>query len=534
MKVYSGKSINGSVAVGKIFIYSKKSAAVKEKADDSALELSRYENASAAACEQLDELYQKALADAGVEAAGIFEFHRMMLEDDDYIDSVKEFISDNGYTAEMAVKSTGKKFAAMFAEMDDEYMRARSNDAKDVSDMLVSVLTGKSSRLNINEPVILAAEELTPGDAIQLDKSKLLGFVTDIGSDNSHTAILARSLDLPAVYDVKLPESCNGKMAILDGCKGELIIDPDSETLEKAKAILQKNEERSRQLHALKDLPAVTGDGRRIKLYASIAGPEDVAEVLANGGEGVGLFRTEFLYMNNDDYPTEEEQFAAYKAVAEGMKGKKVIIRTLDIGADKQLDYMKMDNEGNPALGCRAIRICLTRPEIFRTQLRAILRASAYGNVSVMFPMIASLWEVREAKAMLEKCRQELLGEGIDIGCPRVGVMIETPAAVIISDMLAEEVDFFSIGTNDLTQYTLATDRQNPNLEKFVDTHHPAVLRMIRMTAENAHARGVSVAICGELGADITLTEEFLAMGIDGLSVAPPKLLPLKEKVRSL
>ncbi|MDO4203511.1 MAG: phosphoenolpyruvate--protein phosphotransferase [Selenomonadaceae bacterium] len=533
MEVYSGKTINGSIAVGKIFFFSKNITSIKETADDPAAELSRYEQAAAVACEQLDELYRKALADTGEETAAIFEFHRMMLEDDDYIDSVKEYISGSGYTAEMAVKSTGKKLAAMFADMDDEYMKARSSDVRDVTNRLLTVLTGGSS-LTLDEPVILAAEELTPGDTIQLDKAKLLGLVTDIGSDNSHTAILARSLDLPAIYGVKLSEFCDGKLAVLDGCKGELIVDPDNETLEKAREQLRRNEARIRKLQDLRDLPAVTKDGRRIKLYANIAGPEDVAAVLADGGEGVGIFRTEFLYMNSDDYPTEDEQFEAYKAVAEGMKGKEVIIRTLDIGADKQLDYLKLDNEDNPALGCRAIRICLTRPEIFRTQLRAILRASTYGNVSIMFPMIASLWEAREAKAILEKCRQELLEEGKNIGRPRVGVMIETPASVIISDMLAEEVDFFSIGTNDLTQYTLATDRQNPNIKDFVDTHHPAVLRMIKMTAENAHAKGISVAICGELGADLTLTEEFIEMGIDDLSVAPPKLLPLKEKIRSL
>ncbi len=534
MERYTGKAINGKIAIGKLLYYSKEPMVLKETAENTQNEIDRYEAAVAATQEQLGELYEKALAEVGDDTAAIFEFHQMLLEDDDYTDSVMEYINDCGYSAEFAVKSTCEKFAAMFDAMDDEYMKGRSSDVKDISGRVLANLMGRNAGHDIEEPVIMAVDELTPGDTMQLDRSKLLGIVTDIGSDNSHTAILARAMDIPAVCGVKLSANCNGVMAILDGHSGELIVEPDEETLTAARERYQAEMEKGEQLKRIKDLPAVTKDGRSIKLYANIGSPDDVAMVLENGGEGIGLFRSEFLYLESSDYPTEDEQYEAYKAVAEAMQGREVIIRTLDIGADKQADYFGLDREENPALGYRAIRICLTRQDIFCTQLRAILRSAACGNVSVMFPMISSLWEVRRAKELLEKCRRELQEESIETGGVKVGIMIETPAAALISDMLAEEVDFFSIGTNDLTQYTLAADRQNRNIEEFRDTHHPAVLKLIKMTVDNAHACGIPVGICGELGADESLTDEFLTMGIDELSVAPAKLLPLREKIRNI
>ena len=534
MERYTGKSILKGIAIGKILFYSKEEQVVQRRSiTDPEAELARYEKARETAIEQLQALYEKALKEVGEVNAAIFEVHAMMLEDDDFNDSVKNIIEFQKLNAEYAVVATGDNFSRMFAKMDDEYMQARSADVKDIAERVVGILHGRRDGKDPgDEPVILAAKDLAPSETVQMDKSKLLGFVTELGSANSHTAILARTMNIPALIGIHVGPEMDGLMAVIDGIAGELILNPDADTL---KAYREKQQEELRQrelLQQLKNKEDVTLDGKHIKLYANIGSVGDTAKVLANDADGIGLFRSEFLYLEKSDYPTEEEQFQAYKTVAETMAGKKVIIRTLDIGADKQVDYFQMDKEENPAMGYRAIRICLDRTEIFKTQLRALLRASAYGNLSVMYPMIISVKEVRQIKAIVEEVRSELAEKGIPMGEIEQGIMIETPAAVLISDLLAKEVDFFSIGTNDLTQYTLAIDRQNAKLDSIYDAHHPAVLRAIQMVIENGHKGGCWVGICGELGADTTLTKTFLKMGIDELSVTPAAVLPIRKIIR--
>lgn len=536
MEKYSGKSIFRKVAIGRIFFYEKNTAVVKRiKVDDPKAEMERFEEAKEAAKAQLQGLYEKALQEVGDSGAAIFEVHMMMIDDLDYNGSIQNMIESQSVNAEYAVAMTGDNFSSMFAEMDDDYMKARAADVKDISERLVSVLAGVDNDMgNLEEPVILVADDLAPSETVQMDKSKLLAFVTEHGSSNSHTAILARTMNIPAIIGIPINKEWHGHMAIVDGYAGCVIIDPDEEALEKAKKAVAEEEEKQKLLKTLKGQKTITKDGKEIHLYANIGSVADTAAVLMNDAEGIGLFRSEFLYLESDTYPTEAEQFNAYKTVAENMAGKKVIIRTLDIGADKQVDYFELDKEENPALGYRAIRICLTREEVFKTQLRALLRASAYGNISVMFPMIISVDEVKRIKKILEDVKNELREQGIPFKDVEIGVMIETPAAVMISEQLAEEVDFFSIGTNDLTQYTLAIDRQNPKLDEFYDAHHPAVLRMIQMTIENGHKGGAWVGICGELGADMELTETFLRMGVDELSVSPTFVLSVRNKVREL
>ena len=536
MEKYTGKSIFKGIAIGKILFYQKGEQPVKRmKIEDTAEQIKRYEDARAKAAEQLQGLYEKALKEVGEANAAVFEVHQMMLEDDDYIDSVVNIIETQQVNAEFAVATTGDNFAKMFAEMEDDYFKARAADVKDISERMVNILSGNESGGAIgDEPVIVVAEDLAPSETVQMDKEKLLAFVTRLGSANSHTAILARTMNIPALIEVDIKEEWNGKMAVVDGYTGTFYIDPDEETLKKMQEKKEEDIKARELLQELKGKEDITVDGKHIKLYANIGGVKDVASVLANDAAGIGLFRSEFLYLEADNYPDEEAQFQAYKTVAENMAGKKVIVRTLDIGADKQVDYFNLDHEENPAMGYRAIRICLDRRDIFRTQLRALLRASAYGNIGIMYPMIISVDEVKEIKKIVESIKAELTEKGIEYGEVEQGIMIETPAAVMISDLLAEEVDFFSIGTNDLTQYTLAIDRQGNNLDRFYDAHHPAVLRMIRMAADNAHKAGIWIGICGELGADTSLTETFLAMGIDELSVSPASVLPLRSVIRSL
>ena len=534
MEKFEGKSILKGVAIGKIHYYSKGEQVVQRvSVEDTEAELQRYETAKETALEQLHELYEKALKEVGEVNAAIFDVHAMMLEDDDFNDSIRNTISSQKVNAEYAVATTGDNFAKMFEEMDDEYFRARSADIKDISERVVSVLHGATAKNALgDEPVILAAKDLAPSETVQMDKTKLLGFVTEFGSSNSHTAILARTMNIPALIGIPVDESLEGRTAVIDGVTATLILDPDEETLKLYQEKKQEEERQRELLQELKGKEDVTLDGKHIRLYANIGSVGDTAKVLANDADGIGLFRSEFLYLEKSDYPTEEEQFQAYKTVAQNMAGKKVIIRTLDIGADKQVDYFHLDHEDNPAMGYRAIRICLDREEIFRTQLRAILRASAYGNIGIMYPMIISVDEVRKCREILEQVRRELERQDIPVGEIEQGIMIETPAAAMISDLLAEEVDFFSIGTNDLTQYTLAIDRQNAKLDSIYDSHHPAVLRMIRMVVENGHKSGCWVGICGELGADTTLTGEFLRMGIDELSVTPASVLPIRKIIR--
>ena len=536
MEKYAGKSIFRKVAIGKVFFYEKNTAVVKRtKIDDPKAELERFEQAKETAKAQLQGLYEKALHEVGDSGAAIFEVHMMMMDDLDYNGSIQNMIESQSVNAEYAVAMTGDNFSTMFAEMDDDYMKARAADVKDISERLVSVLSGYDNDMgNLEEPVILVADDLAPSETVQMDKSKLLAFVTEHGSSNSHTAILARTMNIPAIIGIPIKKEWHGHMAIVDGYAGCVIIDPDEEEIAKAKKAVVEEEEKQKLLKTLKGQKTITKDGKEIHLYANIGSVADTASVLMNDAEGIGLFRSEFLYLESDTYPTETEQFNAYKTVAENMAGKKVIIRTLDIGADKQVDYFELDKEENPALGYRAIRICLTREEVFKTQLRALLRASAYGNISIMFPMIISVDEVRKIKQILEEVKEELRESGIPFKDVEIGVMIETPAAVMISEQLAQEVDFFSIGTNDLTQYTLAIDRQNPKLDEFYDAHHPAVLRMIQMTIENGHKGGAWVGICGELGADLELTETFLRMGVDELSVSPTFVLPVRNRVREL
>ena len=535
MKVYEGKSIFKGIAIGKIFFYQKGTQQVKRvKIDDVEAEKKRYEAANAKAIEQLEALHAKAVKEVGEANAAVFEVHMMMLEDDDYVSSIRNMIETQQVNAEFAIASTGDNFSEMFSQMDDEYFKARAADVKDISDRLIAVLSQRESVGDMGEePVIVVADDLAPSETVQMDKEKLLAFVTRYGSANSHTAILARTMNIPALIGVEIEEEWNGHMAIVDGKNAKLYIDPDEETLEKLRTEQQKDIEARELLSLLKGKEDVTADGKHIKLYANIAGVADVANVLANDAAGIGLFRSEFLYLEAQDYPDEETQFLAYKRVAENMAGRKVVVRTLDIGADKQVDYFGLDKEENPALGYRAIRICLTRKEIFKTQLRALYRAAMFGNISIMFPMIISVAEVHEIKAIIAEVKEELKNEGIPFKDDvELGVMIETPASVMISRELAKEVDFFSVGTNDLTQYTLAIDRQNAKLDKFYDPHHPAVLAMIKMAADNAHAEGAWIGICGELGADLELTEEFLKMGLDELSVSPAMVLPLRKRIR--
>lgn len=536
MEKYTGKSIFKGIAIGKILFYQKGEQPVKRvKIEDTAEQIKRYEDARAKAAEQLQGLYEKALKEVGEANAAVFEVHQMMLEDDDYIDSVVNIIETQQVNAEFAVATTGDNFAKMFAEMEDDYFKARAADVKDISERMVNILSGNESGGAIgDEPVIVVAEDLAPSETVQMDKEKLLAFVTRLGSANSHTAILARTMNIPALIEVDIKEEWNGKMAVVDGYTGTFYIDPDEDILKKMQEKKEEDIKARELLQELKGKEDVTVDGKHIKLYANIGGVKDVASVLANDAAGIGLFRSEFLYLEADNYPDEEAQFQAYKTVAENMAGKKVIVRTLDIGADKQVDYFNLDHEENPAMGYRAIRICLDRRDIFRTQLRALLRARAYGNIGIMYPMIISVDEVKEIKKIVESIKTELTEKGIEYGEVEQGIMIETPAAVMISDLLAEEVDFFSIGTNDLTQYTLAIDRQNSKLDNIYDSHHPAVLRMIQKTIENGHKAGCWVGICGELGADMTLTETFLKMGIDELSVSPTFVLPIRKLIREM
>ena len=536
MEKYTGKSIFKGIAIGKILFYQKGEQPVKRvKIEDTAEQIKRYEDARAKAAEQLQGLYEKALKEVGEANAAVFEVHQMMLEDDDYIDSVVNIIETQQVNAEFAVATTGGNFAKRFAEMEDDYFKARAADVKDISERMVNILSGNESGGALgDEPVIVVAEDLAPSETVQMDKEKLLAFVTRLGSANSHTAILARTMNIPALIEVDIKEEWSGKMAVVDGYTGTFYIDPDEETLKKMQEKKEEDIKARELLQELKGKEDITVDGKHIKLYANIGGVKDVTSVLANDAAGIGLFRSEFLYLEADNYPDEEAQFQAYKTVAENMAGKKVIVRTLDIGADKQVDYFNLDHEENPAMGYRAIRICLDRRDIFRTQLRALLRASAYGNIGIMYPMIISVDEVKEIKKIVESIKAELTEKGIEYGEVEQGIMIETPAAVMISDLLAEEVDFFSIGTNDLTQYTLAIDRQNSKLDNIYDSHHPAVLRMIQKTIENGHKAGCWVGICGELGADMTLTETFLKMGIDELSVSPTFVLPIRKLIREM
>lgn len=534
MQVYSGKSVFGGIAIGKISVYRKNEQQIKRvRTEDTKGELARYEAAKAAVVEQLQELYQKALKEVGEANAAIFEIHQMMLDDGDYNESVENIIETQKVNAEYAVAVTGDNFAQMFRAMDDDYMRERAADVKDISERVLSILNGgQKGKVVTDEPVIIVADDLAPSETVQLEKDMVLSFVTVHGSVNSHTAILARTMAIPALIgteELPLDDTVDGKLAVVDGLNGKIYVEPDSQTLEAMKKRRQAELEKKELLQLLKGKENVTLDGKKIMLYANIGNIKDLATVIQNDAGGIGLFRSEFIYLEKDRYPTEEEQFSIYKTAVETMAGKRVIIRTLDIGADKQCEYFKMDKEENPALGYRAIRICLTRPEIFKTQLRALFRASAYGNLAIMYPMITSLWEVKRIKEIVEEVKAELTAEQLEFGNPQQGIMIETPAAVMMSGELAKEVDFFSIGTNDLTQYTLAIDRQNPKLDKFYDAHHPAVLSMIRMTVENAHKAGIWAGICGELGADTSLTKEFLAMGVDELSVSPGSILPIRK-----
>ncbi|MCD7715999.1 MAG: phosphoenolpyruvate--protein phosphotransferase [Lachnospiraceae bacterium] len=578
MEQYQGKTIFNKIAIGKVFFYQKRETQVKRQHIENAeTEIVRFDAAKKTALAQLDQIYEKALQEVGADNAAVFAVHKMMMEDEDYLDSVYNMIRGELINAEYAVAATGDNFAKMFAQMDDAYMQARAADVRDISERLIAVLSGSGTiagtlagsrtgsaagtenvagtgivteidadtdignrtgtgtdMLASDEPVILMADDLAPSETVQMDKSRILAFVTRRGSSNSHTAILARSMNIPAVIGIDIREEWAGKTAIVDGYTGTVIIDPDAATLEQMSAKMLDDERRQQLLKELRGKETITRSGKKIHLYANIGSVSDVAQVLENDGEGIGLFRSEFLYLESDTFPTEEEQFKAYKMVAQNMAGKKVIVRTLDIGADKQADYFHLEKEDNPAMGYRAIRICLDQQEIFRTQLRALLRASAFGNISIMFPMIISVQEVLESKRILEEVKTELREQNIPYKDVEVGIMIETPAAVWISEELAKEVDFFSIGTNDLTQYTLAIDRQNPKLDSIYDPHHPAVLRSIRMVIENGHRGGAWVGICGELGADTSLTETFVEMGIDELSVSPSFILPVREAVRKL
>ena len=537
MQVATGKSILNGIAIGKIKVYRAPETVISDRQiDDVGAETARFEEARQKAIAQQNALYEKALAEVGEETAAVFEVHGMMLDDDDLVDAIREIITKQRKTAEYAVKTACDNQAKIFAEMDDPYMQARSADIDDIGQSMLDFLTGADpNSLQGTEPSILVAKDLAPSETVRLDKSLLLGFVTREGSTNSHTAILARSMNIPALVQCgEVSADWDGKMAIIDGYNSCIYVDPTEDLLRSLKKKQEEDQAGVALLQELKGKDNTTIDGRTVKVYANIGGPSDIGAVQQNDAGGVGLFRTEFVYLNSRQEPGEEEQFEAYRHVLESLAPKQVIIRTCDIGADKTIDYMKLDHEDNPALGYRAIRICLTRKDFFKKQLRALLRASAYGNMGIMFPMIISVRELREAKEILAECQAELEAEGVKIGQYEIGTMIETPAAVLIADDLAKECDFFSIGTNDLTQYTCAIDRQNAKLEPFSDTHHPAVLREIQMTVEAGHRHGTWVGICGELGADTTLTETFLRMGVDELSVNPKSVLPLRKTIRGL
>lgn len=533
MEIYQGKSVFGGIAIGKVCVYQKEEQQVKRsKVDDVDGEVARFHTAKDTALSQLQGLYDKAVKEVGEASAAIFEIHQMMLEDLDYVESIENIIKTQMVNAEFAVAETSDNFSMIFASMDDEYMRGRAADVKDVSERLLSVLHGNGKNvLHLDEPVIIVADDLAPSETVQLDKDKVLAFVTVHGSVNSHTAILAKTMNIPALIGVDIPldASADGKLAVIDGYEGKIYLEPDADTLAAKEEKLQKDLEQKELLQTLKGRENITLDGQKIMVYANIGDIKDLGMVMKNDAGGIGLFRSEFIYLEKDNYPTEEEQFKIYKTVAETMAGKRVIIRTLDIGADKQASYLDLGNEDNPAMGYRAIRICLTQPEIFKTQLRAIFRASAYGKIAIMYPMITSVEEVRRIKEIVAEVKSELTAQKIGFGDVEQGIMIETPAAAMISDLLAKEVDFFSIGTNDLTQYTLAIDRQNSKLDDFYNPHHPAVLRMIRMVVDNSHKAGIWTGICGELGADPELTRLFLSMGVDELSVSPGRILSLRK-----
>ena len=537
MIIYEGKAVFEGIAIGKLSVYKKNEKTVKrEKVEDPEAEIARYAEARVGAVEQLQALYEKAVKEVGEASAEIFEAHQMMVDDDDFVESVESIIRTQSVNAEYAVAETGDNFKKMFEEMDDEYFRGRAADIKDISERIIRLLQGDTGAgIESDDPVIVVADDLAPSETVQMDKDKILSFVTVHGSANSHTSILAKTMNIPAIITCPIPltDEVDGKEAIVDGFEGKVYVEPTEEILAEKQKILAAELEKKALLEELKGKENVTLDGQKINLYANIGNTKDLGLVLKNDAGGIGLFRSEFIYLGSDDYPTEDEQFAIYKQVAETLAGKKVIIRTLDIGADKQADYFKLPAEENPAMGLRAIRICLTRPEVFRAQLRAILRASAYGKVSIMFPMIISVDEVKEIQEILAKIKAELDAEGIhydkDI---ETGIMIETPASVMMAEELAKEVDFFSVGTNDLTQYTLAIDRQNQSLDKFYDSHHPAILKMLKIVADAAHKYGKWAGICGELGADLSLTKEFLAMGFDELSVSPGRILPIRKIVR--
>lgn len=538
MTTLKGKGVYGAIALGRISVFTRREASVKRThIEDIEAEKARLTKAKEKATEQLRAIYEKALKEVGEANAQIFEIHQMMIEDEDYNESIESIIETQSVNAEYAVAVTADNFSEMFASMDDAYMQARSADVKDISNRIISCLSDEGGSDAVSdEKVIICADDLAPSETVQLNKDKVLAFVTAFGSSNSHTAILARNMNIPAVIGVGtelLNTVKSGVFAAVDGYTGEIFIDPDEETVARLEKKRKEDEEKKHLLQELKGKENVTLDGRKINIYANIGSVDNIGAVLANDAGGIGLFRSEFLYLESSDYPTEEQQFAAYKRVLESMAGKKVIIRTLDIGADKQVDYFGLEKEENPALGYRAIRICLTRPEIFRTQLRALYRASAYGNLGIMFPMITSVSEVEKILEMCSEVKEQLKSEGVEVSDKvELGIMIETPAAAIISDKLAPMVNFFSVGTNDLTQYTLACDRQNANIEQFIDTHHEAILRLIEMSAENAHKHGTWIGICGELAADTSLTETFLRMGIDELSVSPTFVLKVRDAVR--
>ena len=536
MIILEGKAVFEGVAIGRLSVYKKAEQSVKrEKVTDVEAEIERYAAARETAIEQLQALYDKAVKEVGEASAEIFEAHQMMVEDGDYIDSVENIIRTQEVNAEFAVATTGDNFQKMFLDMDDEYFRGRAADVKDISERVINVLSGASAGgIDSDEPVIVVADDLAPSETVQMDKDKILSFVTVHGSANSHTSILAKTMNIPAIIgcDIPLTDEMNGRDAIVDGFEGKVYIDPDPEVLAEKKKIVLEEQEKKALLEQLKGKDNVTLDGQHINLYANIGNTKDLGLVLKNDAGGIGLFRSEFIYLGSDDYPTEEEQFAIYKQVAETMAGKKVIIRTLDIGADKQADYFNLPQEENPAMGLRAIRICLTRPDIFKTQLRAILRASAFGKISIMFPMIISVDEVKKIKEIVAEVKASLDADGISYDKNiELGIMIETPAAVMMAEELAQEVDFFSVGTNDLTQYTLAIDRQNQSLDEFYDSHHPGLMKMLKMIVDGAHKGGAWAGICGELGSDLSLTKEFLAMGYDELSVSPGRILPLRKIV---
>ncbi len=536
MRIYHGKSVYGGIAIGKIKVHHREGMTVKRvRVENPEGEVARFEAAKLAAENQLKALYEKACSEVGDTNAAIFEIHQMMLEDADYQESIVHIIRTQEVNAEYAVATTGKNFSEIFSSMEDAYMQARAEDVKDISERLLQILSGKElPELLDEEPMILAAEDLVPSETVQLDKSKVLAFVTVKGSANSHTAILARTMNIPAIVGIDLPldNTIDGKTVIVNGTQGVVYVDPEPEILERMKEKQKEEMKQKELLQTMKGKESRTVDGKKICLYANIGNSKDLALVLQNDADGIGLFRSEFIYLERETFPTEEEQFHIYKSVAETMAGKKTIVRTLDIGADKQAKYFQLATEENPAMGLRAIRLCLTRPEIFKTQLRALFRAAVFGDLAVMYPMITSVAELSKIRKVVAEVTKELDKEELPYRVPQQGIMIETPAAVMVSDLLAREVDFFSIGTNDLSQYTMAIDRQNTQLDDFFEPHSEAVMRMIAMTIENAHKAGIWAGICGELGADTSLTERFLKMGVDELSVAPGQVLAIRKAIR--